>query len=430
MDAAERIDTWVAQRRNELLGFAARLLQIPSESRPPAGHEAECQEFIAAALRRSGAEVDVFTPDDVPELQTHPLYLPTWDGMPRTFAGRPNVVGVFRGSGGGRSILFSTHVDTVPYETGKWVESTPFSGELKDGKLYGRGAYDIKSATAAALFAARCVTELGLPRRGDVIVESVVDEEFGGSHGCLASRLRGYQADIAINSEPTNMAVCPIHRGGGEWKIVVRGDPGMAFNQEKLDNPVYKLARVIDALRAWNDWRNREVKAPPAYAADPFLPIYITQVGGGGDTYQEQLGIPAECYLYVWAEEHCGTDREEHERSLIDFVNRYLAEQPDFDGVYPEYRRTIRYMEGSEMNPNHAVFQVLRRAYDSSGRTYEVQGAPFACDAYVFNSYSLTPAVVIGPGGGNAHGPDEFCLVEDLVDLARIYARTIAEWCE
>ena len=90
----------------------------------------------------------------------------------------------------GMSFATVEAVDTVPAASG-WVEGTPFGGEFKDGRLYGRGSYDTKCALASHLFALRCLREQGADLRGDVIVESVVDEEYGGSHGVLAARLRG-----------------------------------------------------------------------------------------------------------------------------------------------------------------------------------------------------------------------------------------------
>jgi acetylornithine deacetylase len=429
MDIDQAIDKWIAVHRDELLGFLALLVQTPSEVLPPHGGERECQRLVEAAYREAGATVDVFTPDEVPELREHPAFFGTWDGMPRLFDDRPDVVGVFRGSGGGRSILLSTHIDTVSRQPLPWHEAEPFSGLIRSGKLYGRGSWDTKWGVAVGLYAMRCLQALGAPLRGDVILESVVDEEYGGAHGTLASRLRGYNADIAINSEPTGMVVAPAHRGGGEWRITVRGDAGMAFAGEKLTNPVYKLAQVIEAVRAFDVARNVNLKPPRFYEDDPFLPSYTMQIGGGGDAYAEVSGIPAECYLIVWVEEHPDTDRATHTAHFTSFVNDFIAQDADFDGIYPEYRPTIRYLEGTTIDPTHPFFMVLEQAYQGTGSEYRLGGAPFACDTGIFNLYSPTPALTLGPRGGNAHAADEYVLVDDVVTLTRIYARAIRAWC-
>jgi acetylornithine deacetylase len=429
MNAGWRIDEWVTAHQGEILGFLSRLVQTPSEVCPPRGGELACQQVVEAAYREAGAAVDVFTPDEVPGLREHPAFFGTWDGMPRTFENRPDVVGLFRGAGGGRSFLLSAHVDTVSREPLPWTEAEPFSGVIKNGRLYGRGSWDTKWGIAVGLYAMKCLRELCVELRGDVIIESVVDEEYGGGHGTLAARLRGYNADIAANCEPTGMVVAPAHHGGGEWRVVVRGDAGMAFGDRQLANSVYKLARLIEAVHAFDVDRNANLKRPRFYESDTWLPAYTFQVGGGGDSYAQVSGIPRECYLIIWVEEYPGTDEATHTRQLTGFINDYLARDPDFDGVYPEYRPTIRYLPGTSMDPDHAFFGVLAEAFKRCRRDYEVAGAPLACDTFVFNLHSPTPAFTLGPRGGNAHAADEFVFVEDVIDLTRIYARTILAWC-
>jgi acetylornithine deacetylase len=429
-DTSAAIDAWVERNSERVVEFARRLVRIPSEIRPPYACEEEAQGHVAQVMGQLGFEVDMFDLAEIPELKDHPLYFPTWDGMPRPLENRPDVVGRVRGRGGGRSILFSSHVDTVAKEPVPWTTAEPFGGEIIEGKLYGRGAYDDKCGVATSVFAAACVKELGFDLRGDVVVESVTDEEGGGSHGTLAARLRGYQADVAINCEPTNMIVCPSHRGGGEWRITVRGTPGMAFDGKRLVDPVSKLADTILALNAFNEARNRCSKREPLDGTVGELPLYITQIGGGGDSYWEQMGVPASCYLYAWIEEYEGVTEGTHDQELIESVNAYLRTRPGFDGTLPEYRHTIRYLPGSSMSLDHPVFPVLEQAFASSGREYQVASAPFACDAYVFNLFTKTPALVLGPGGDHAHAPDEYVIVQDMLDLVRIYARTIVRWCQ
>jgi acetylornithine deacetylase len=427
--AGDRIDAWVEAHQAEIVSFLSRLVQIPSEVLPPRGSERAYQEFVAGAFRHAGAEVDIFTPDDVPGLRQHPAFNGAWDGMPREFTNRPTVVGVFRGAGGGRSLLFSTHADTVQAgDPEAWKIARPFSGEIMEGRLYGRGSWDTKWGIAASLSAVRCVRELGLHPRGDVIVESVCDEEFGGSHGALSARLRGYNADVAINAEPTSMVVCPAHRGGTAWKITVRGSPGRAFAGQRLSNPVLKLAKVIEALQAYDQERIPS-EPPPFYRSDPALPTYIQQVNGGGSAFAQSIGLPEACSLSIWTEEHPGTDFETHSRRLTGFVNRYLANDTGFDGVFPEYFQQFRFIPGSQIDPGHPFFNTLEHSFASAGLEYRQDGAKFACDTYIFNRYSPTPALTLGPRGGNAHAGDEYVLLKDVTGLVRVYARAILEWC-
>jgi acetylornithine deacetylase len=424
------VDRWLTEHSGELVELAQQLVRIPTENRPPHGNELAGQKFVAERLRELGAEVDVFTPDDVPELRTHPAYFPTINGRPRDYRDRPDVVGTFRGAGIGRSVLFSTHIDTVPAgppET--WAHGSPFGGEILEGRLYGRGSYDTKCALASHLMAVRCLHELGATLAGDVTIESVVDEEYGGSHGVLAARLRGYQADVAFNSEPTHLVACPAHRGGREAYLRLRGDAGMAFSGEQLMDPVVGLARAIVAMRDFDARRNQS-PPPDLYTHEPGLPLYLNQIGGGGTRYEQAVGTPATTYLHFWAETYPGTSADQFDEALLRSIQQELDLHADTQGQRAELDRTIRFLPGSSMPLEHPGLSVLRDAFDGlAGRGYEEHGAPFACDAYVFNLHSTTPAVILGPGGGGAHAPDEHVLVDDLIDLAKICARFIWRWC-
>jgi acetylornithine deacetylase len=424
------IDSWVASKSGQLLELARELIRIPTENRPPSGNELAGQQFVAARMQELGASVDVFTPDDVQALKDHPAYFPMINGQLREYRDRPNVVGMFRGSGAGRSVLFSTHIDTVPAgPSDKWTRGSPFGGEVRDGLLYGRGSYDTKCALASHLMAIRCLKELGVTLAGDVTIESVVDEEYGGSHGVLAARLRGYQADLAFNSEPTHLVVCPAHRGGREAYLRLYGDEGMAFSGEQVRDPVLGLSRAIVAMRAF-DLRRNQGPPPALYAQDPHLPLYLNQIGGGGTLYEEAVGTPAETYVHFWAETYPGTAPEEFDSELLRSIQLELDAHPDTKGQRPKLDVPNRFIPGSSMPPDHPGLAVLRDAFAGlAGREYEQRGARLACDAYVFNLHSPTPALVLGPGGGGAHAPDEYVLVDDLVDLAKICARFIWRWC-
>jgi len=427
---AQHVDHWILDHQNELLKFLSHLVQIPSEVKPPVGNELACQRFVEQAYRSVCDKVDVFNPLDVPGLREHSAYRAEWDGMPRDLENRPIVVGICSGSGGGRSLLFSAHVDTVTAgNLSDWKQSPPFSGEIKNGRLYGRGAWDTKWGIAVGLFAARCVRECFGRLRGDMIIESVSDEEFGGSHGTLAARLRGYNANAAINAEPTSMVTAPAHRGGTAWKIIVRGDAGRGFAGQHLTNPIDKLARILEIIREYDRQRIPLDHPPLFYESDLSLPTYIQQINGGGSTLAESIGAPPECSISLWTEEHPDTSEETHTLNFISFINDNLALYPDYDGVFPEYRQQFRFVHGSRMDPSHPIFNVLKNSFTSSGLNYQMEGAKFACDTYIFNMYSSTPALTLGPRGANAHAADEYVMVQDVIDLTRIYARLIRDWC-
>jgi acetylornithine deacetylase len=428
---AEGVREWGDAHRDELVEFLRSLVQARSDVAPPVAEEASCQRVVESAFRAARLDVDVFDLGDVPGLREHPLTFESWDGMERPLTGRPDVVGRLRGDGGGRSLLISCHVDTVPARAEEWTSGPPFSGREVDGRLYGRGAWDTKWGIAAGLFAARCIEELGFRPRGDVIVESVVDEEFGGSHGALAARLRGHNAEVAINCEPTGMVVGTAHRGGGEWRVTVRGeDRGMAFGEERQSSAVLKLAATIEAISEWNDERNRGRSPSPGFEEFAELPACIMQWGGGGCSYGEVTGAPPECSLLVWAEEEPGVSEAEHRSSFVGGVNRRLKGHRAFnDGLLPDYRPTIRYLPGSRAELPVGFADALSAAFGVCGLEFRTGGVPLAADTYVFNLYAGTPAVTLGPRGGNAHAADEYVELDDVVELMKVFALTALAWC-
>ena len=122
--------------------------------------------------------------------------------------GRVNVVGVFKGSGGGRSLLLNAHLDTVGVEG---MDIDPFSGEIRDGRLYGRGSQDMKASLAAMMAAAKALVDAHITLRGDLLITAVADEEYA-SIG-TETLIKAFTADAAIVTEPTDMHVCRTHRG-------------------------------------------------------------------------------------------------------------------------------------------------------------------------------------------------------------------------
>jgi acetylornithine deacetylase len=276
----------------------------------------------------------------------------------------------------------------------------------------------------------RCLQELDVQLKGDVLIESVVDEEYGGSHGVLAARLRGHNADVAFNSEPTHMVACTAHRGGREAYLRFRGRPGMAFEGGETSDPIVALGRAICAIRQFDDDRNNAARVPDLYRASPRLPFYLNQVGGGGTEYLDAIGTPGETYMHLWAEVFEGTTAEEFDGALLQSIRREFAAHPDCASQEMEFVPTIRWLPGSAMPADHPSLPVLEAAFSGLEPGFQVGGASFACDAYIFNLYSSFPAVILGPGGGNAHAPDEFVLTSDLLALAKVCARFMWRWCE
>ena len=200
----ERICEQADMMQQESIALLQKLVRIPSVTHPPFGDEGPVQEYIAEYFRGMGLEVDVFEPSDVPGIEKHKGW---WPGL--NYEGRPNVVGIQRGTGGGKSLILNGHCDVVAEGDHELWDEDPFSGIVKDGRLYGRGSVDMKGGIAAMTMALHCLKKSGIRCKGDIILESVVNEELGGYNGTLSCILRGYHAAAAMVPAPSDLKIEP-----------------------------------------------------------------------------------------------------------------------------------------------------------------------------------------------------------------------------
>jgi acetylornithine deacetylase len=420
----EAINGWVEDNRRTILDLNRTLVSIPSENRYPHGDEKRVQEFVEECLEELGCKTDTFLPTDVPGLTEHPTYLGG-----RNYEGRPDVVGKKAGAGGGKSILFSGHMDTVPLGEDPWSVD-PFSGAVEDGKQYGLGIFDMKGGMAAAMMALRALNELGIRLAGDVTIETVVDEEFGGANGTLACRLRGYEADVAIVPEPSNLVICPQNQGGGMFRVFFEGKPGRSFSGEELLNPVYAAARFLEIFREYEAYHKKKRSLSRYFENDPGLPAYVQGMRAASSDLPLSDRVPSRCAIDLWIQCYPETSEEELRRDFVTFVEDRTRGDEILSELRPNIEKLIRFLPGTGIPEDHEIIDVTacvaRQVYEGG---LPVEGAPFACDSFVFNLHSSTPALIWGPKGGNAHAPDEFVEVEPFMDLVKMYALTMVEWC-
>ena len=380
------------------------------------GDEKACQLILRDFLDHDRLQFDMFTPDEVTGVDQHEAW---WPG--RVYDDRPNLVAALRGSGGGRSVVLNGHIDTVTREPLPWGRHGPFSGKVVDGLLYGRGSYDMKAGLAALAVVLRILSDEGITLGGDVILESVVDEENAGANGTLACSVRGYDADLVIIPEPTNMEVCPQTRGGQVFTLRAEGHGGVNYSGEGFGNPASELARLLVRLHRYEKelGAGRDGASPRS--------VVLAKMAAGDLSPGGNIGIPAR----AWAEFFVQTSPGTEEHQLVREVQEALfSGGDDSRDIRSTLTPSSRYLHPADTPFDHDSVATMVQAYEDLLGVRPVPGeASFAGDGALFNRYFDTPSVHIGPRGGNAHGPDEHVDVDSIVELTKVLLLTVTRWC-
>ncbi|MCL1895899.1 MAG: M20/M25/M40 family metallo-hydrolase [Clostridiales bacterium] len=405
---------------NELVRLTMDLVDIPTENHPPDGDEAVGIAFIRRYFEDMGFDVDEYSPMDLPEYPDHPLFLE------RNFTGRHNLDVVWKGAGGGRSLLLSGHMDVAPKEPLPWTVTQPFSALEKDGRIYGRGSADMKGGLACAVIAAKMLRERGFVPKGDVILEVVVDEEYAGANGTLAGRLKGYNADFAVNMEPTGLDVCPACVGAIILKVGIKGTAGMPFTGEEISNPAYDIADLLQLVRAYGEKRAAEAPAPEVWKDTlQGVQVITTKVKAGEATEDGQMTLPLDAWCEVIIQYYPGEDED---RLVHEFTEYLRANFAGFDKVSVE--KKYRYCKAASSDPDHPGVTMLSSCVKGhSPDEGHIRAAMFSCDMEMFTGAGGMAAVEFGPKGERLHAPDEWVSIDSLRVCAQSIAGFIVEWC-
>jgi acetylornithine deacetylase len=415
---------YVHRKRDRLIELARDVIRLRSENKPPAGAEGACQEHIARVLRASGWNPELYKLSDVKGLAQHPLFQTV-----RDYRDRPNLGARRAGAGGGRSLVLSGHVDTVPRGTQPWTRDA-FGGEVDGNRIYGRGANDMKAGVAMNLFIAEAVADLSFALRGDLIFETVIDEEFGGVNGTLAGRLRGYNGDAAIIAEPSFLRVCPAQRGGRTVHITFRASGGVLTEGAFPVGVVEQVSHFLSRIPEFAAERRRTTLVHGLYEhhADP-VPVSVTKIFTSPWGTGEPITVPEECKVEFYWQLMPDETQEAVEREFHDWFRSVIEARPKLFPHMPTVEFPIRWLPGSAIAESEPLVQELAACAEAVlGTRPIIAGIEGPCDLFVFHQASI-PAVLWGPRGGNTHAADEYVEIDSLVDAATALLLFVCRWC-
>ena len=421
-----RIHEAVDALRVETVELLADLVRFPSVNRRPLGDELACQRFVERTMREMGLDIDVFQPDEVPRITRHSGWCPGSD-----YADRPNVVGVRRGTGGGRSLLLLAHADVVAAGPDELWRHGPFEPVVDGGALVGRGSNDDKGGLAALIAALAAVEAAGYQPAGDVILASVVDEESGGANGTLAVLHRPHVADAAVYCDGLDLDLHTANLGGVNVRLHLQLRPDLAPGT--IDRIMEILPAFYDEVRAFAAERTAQIGRDPRYA-DTVWPAYAVRVSllqAGSDDASNPGGARLDASAYVLPGEEPASVQariEDRMRSVADrFADSLLPPRVEWVG---------RVMPPSAIPDDHPFVDVVAAAYaTATGRPPRRSGMPMS-DLFQFNLHSPKPmpTVAMGPGRwgvpGAAHEPNESILIDEhLIPFVKTLASLIVDWC-
>ncbi|MFJ7725682.1 peptidase [Neobacillus sp. NPDC097160] len=413
-----QIKQWLKENRAR----GARLLQILVRENSTRGNESSTQALVIEKCRQLGLALDIWELNGV-ELKKHPAYCCDR----QSFDGNPNLVAVLKGTGGGKSIILNGHIDVVPVGKESSWEHDPFSGIIECGKLYGRGATDMKGGNVALLMAIESLVANGIKLKGDVIFQSVIEEESGGA-GTLAAVLRGYHADGAIIPEPTNLKMFPKQQGSMWFRITVNGKAAHGGTRYEGVSAIEKSLLVIQRLQHFEKDRNANI-SDPLYEKIPIpIPINIGKITSG----EWPSSVPDTAVI----EGRMGVSPEETIQSAQFEMENCLHELTKNDVWLQEHPLKLEWFGGrwlpGSLESDHPLMNELTKSFvEVKGAHPVVEASPWGTDGGILSTVGNTPVVVFGPGiTETAHDANEHINLDDMFIASEIIALTLLKWCE
>jgi acetylornithine deacetylase len=386
------------------------------------GAEGPCQDMFGDLLRARDYEVDDWhiDVDDLKDLRG-------FGPIEHDFSKARTVVGTLRPqNNGGKSLILQGHCDVVPAGPLDMWETPPFSPVVKDGKMFGRGACDMKSGTIGALYALDAIKAAGLQTTGRIHLQSVIEEESTGV-GALSTLQRGYRADACFIPEPTNGKMVRSQVGVIWFRLKVRGHPVHVFETGAGANAItaaYHLIQSIEKLE--EDW-NKRAASDPHFSKLTHPINFNPGIIKGGDWASS---VPAWCDVDCRIAVLPGWSIADCQKEIMACVaqasrdHRFLSNNP------PGVEWSGFLSEGYELTHSAAPEAAFGKAFDAvyGGETPDLVFTALTDTRFYGLEYNI-PSLCFGANGGGMHGFNEYVELDSLKKTTKAMALFVAEWC-
>ncbi|NKE61504.1 ArgE/DapE family deacylase [Lentzea sp. PSKA42] len=321
-------------------------------------------------------------------------------------AGRPSLVAIRKGTGGGRSLMLNGHIDTVGTAG---YDGDPLKPEIKDGRMFGRGTFDMKGGVAAMMVAAAKATER--PLRGDVIVACVADEEHG-SFG-TAEVLTAFTADAAIVTEPSHLEVTLAHKGFVWFDVEIEGRAAHGSRPELGVDAIVKAGHFLVAL----DRLGQDLADGPQHHLLGTGTVHASLINGG----EEASTYPSSCKITLERRTVPGEPPQHVEDELTTILDHLTGTVPGFSAKLT--RGLAR--DPFEADPQAAIVRAL---IANLGEPPVIRAEPFWTDCALLDRAGI-PCVLFGVDGAGAHAATEYVDLASLDRLTEVLTGTITDFC-
>lgn len=400
------------RHRNKVRDLLMELIRFPSTR----GKEGPAIRYLYEKMGPLVDRCDLVEVDE--SIMEDPDYAFPLPG--HTYKDTPNLECVMRGSGGGRTVVFNTHLDVVPPSQG---QTEAFSPRKENDVIFGRGACDAKGQAATLYSLALLLRERGIRPKGDLIFHFVIEEENGGN-GTLAMIRRGVEADAAVVLEPSEMAVIPAVRGAVWFELQVFGRAGHSGKKGSTVSALEKAIQAMDILKDYHDRLLIESRGMPLFDQfeDP-MPITFGECSAGS----WPASVPSRAVVRGVLGFLPNRSRHEVQREMREAIrsqgDAWLRE--NFELCFPMLNS-----DGNVIPVDHPLVTSLLEAVRRNGVQEKTTAMTASCDAWLYNNQAGIPTVVFGPGSlAHAHAKDEQIALEDILTASSILADFVLDFC-